>query len=82
MKILKRKCAICGREITVWVEEDGSYSGGHYFGKIDGKEYWECEKCYNNSRGDIRVCPRCGLTITAGDKKCPRCGYCVGCDFV
>jgi len=53
-KVISRRCSVCGRKLTVIVNEDGSYSGGHFFGKIDvtidGRrirgEYWECESCY------------------------------------
>ena len=34
MKIIKRKCVICGETITIKVYDDGSYEGGHYFGKM------------------------------------------------
>lgn len=51
VRMINRKCLICGKEITVKVYPDGSYEGGHYFGDIelDGKkiEYWECGECYN-----------------------------------
>jgi len=60
--VLKRKCSICGRELTVKVYEDGTYEGGHYFGNLkdvlkeigeydpsvpdEEYEYWECDTCY------------------------------------
>jgi len=34
VKILKRRCAVCGKELKIKVYEDGSYRGGHYFGKV------------------------------------------------
>jgi len=44
---LRRVCAICGRPLIIRLYSDGSYEGGHYFGKPDGaNEYWECEDCY------------------------------------
>lgn len=46
---MKRDCALCGKEIKITVNEDKSYSGGHYFGRmIEDHEYWECDKCYNS----------------------------------
>ena len=32
---IERTCVTCGEIITVSVEEDGSYSGGHYFGSME-----------------------------------------------
>jgi len=46
-KILRR-CSICGKEIEILVKDDGSYDGGHFFGDLDGNEYWECDECYRN----------------------------------
>lgn len=34
VETLRRKCAVCGRELIIRVHEDGTYEGGHYFGKI------------------------------------------------
>jgi hypothetical protein len=52
---LEKICAICGRKINLFLYQDRSYRGGHYFGKVSlsvkqGKkvEYWECPKCYWN----------------------------------
>ena len=46
-KILRR-CSICGKEIEILLRDDGSYEGGHFFGDIDGNEYWECDECFTN----------------------------------
>jgi len=50
---LRRRCSLgdCLRPIRVILYEDGSYRGGHFFGRIiEGKgikgEYWECPPCY------------------------------------
>ena len=48
---LKRYCAICGEDLVIIVNQDKTYTGGHYFFKVEtekGKqaEYWECNKCY------------------------------------
>ncbi|MCK5122829.1 MAG: hypothetical protein KAQ87_01630 [Candidatus Pacebacteria bacterium] len=46
---LNKSCVCCGKKIKVFLYQDKSYRGGHFFGKIldDGKkEYWECPKCY------------------------------------
>jgi len=48
MKELTKQCSVCGKEIKVTVAEDKTYIGGHHFGKIvEGKEYWECNECFN-----------------------------------
>jgi hypothetical protein len=31
---INRQCVVCGGRIQVTVYEDGSYRGGHYFGKM------------------------------------------------
>lgn len=43
---IARKCAICGKDITVILYNDKSYRNGHYFFEVEGVEYWECPKCY------------------------------------
>ena len=47
----KRRCAVCGRELTITLYDNGTYEGGHFFGNVlhGGKwiEYWECDDCYN-----------------------------------
>jgi hypothetical protein len=48
MKI-KRDCLVCGDEIIVCLNKDGTYSNGNYFGKLESRnnlEYWECDKCF------------------------------------
>jgi len=49
-RIIYRTCSICGKELEITVHEDGTYEGGHYFGKIGDKEkefeYWECDECF------------------------------------
>jgi len=61
--VIKRRCAVCGKEITIKVFEDYTYEGGHYFGNLKDVmkevglydpnaedweyEYWECPSCYN-----------------------------------
>ena len=53
MRVLDRKCVVCGKKLKIKVGEKGKYSGGYYFGPIDKSEkkdtveYWECEKCFN-----------------------------------
>ena len=60
-KVIKRKCSVCGKELTIIVRGDGTYSGGHYFGNLkedlkeiglydpnipdEEYEYWECPDC-------------------------------------
>jgi len=51
MTELKRKCLVCGKELTIKVREDNTYEGGHFFGLIKGIEYWECEDCYRWDNG-------------------------------
>jgi len=52
---LKRECVVCGKKLKIIVFSDKSYSGGYYYSKIKltrkGKsiEYWECEKCDNDT---------------------------------
>ena len=44
---MKRNCAICGEQLSIIVNDDKSYSGGHYFDLNElGAEYWECDACY------------------------------------
>ena len=46
---MERQCIICGETLNITVNEDGKYTGGHYFsGKKDGaeNEYWECDSCF------------------------------------
>ena len=46
-KRLVKSCSICEREIRLICYSDGSYRGGHYFGKlVKHFEYWECPPCY------------------------------------
>ncbi len=33
--VLKRDCLICGKEIKIRLNKDRTYSGGHYFGKMN-----------------------------------------------
>lgn len=50
MQQIERTCVICGKTLQIVVEDDFSYTGGHYFfGKADGveSEYWECDECFN-----------------------------------
>jgi hypothetical protein len=47
VKKIERKCAVCGRTLTITIFPDGTYKGGHYFGKINGIEYWECNECFS-----------------------------------
>jgi len=53
----KRHCAVCGKEITITLYEDGTYEGGHFFGKIprggELVEYWECNDCYRKDSWDV-----------------------------
>ena len=44
---MKKECSICSESFNITVNDDRSYSGGHYFGKVTGIEYWECDACYN-----------------------------------
>jgi len=65
-KELKRTCVICGKPLQILLNEDLSYSGGHYFfGKADGleAEYWECDECFN----------KVDVDVTEDEKKCPKC---------
>lgn len=43
---MERICAVCGEEVKIVLHKDRTYRGGHYFGKIEKGEYWECPKCY------------------------------------
>ena len=51
-KTLKRTCALCGKKLTIVVNDDKSYSGGNFFGDLSVKgeetEFWECDECYNS----------------------------------
>jgi len=52
-KSFARYCVICSKKLDITVYSNKTYTGGHYFGKIElGKkkkaEYWECNKCYKN----------------------------------
>ncbi len=49
-KYLTKTCVCCGRKIKVNLYKDRSYRGGHYFGKVLSKEYWECPKCYRGEK--------------------------------
>jgi len=31
---MERQCGVCGKNLSIILKEDGSYSGGYYFGKI------------------------------------------------
>jgi len=31
---IERECIVCGRHLRISLENNGEYSGGHYFGKI------------------------------------------------
>ena len=47
-----RRCVVCGKAIEIIINEDETYLGGHYFGRLfTGKnekaEYWECDSCFN-----------------------------------
>lgn len=52
-------CVVCGKRLSVQIHTGGSYSGGHFFGKMTlsvGKkkqeekvEYWECNACYSKA---------------------------------
>ena len=35
MRIIKRDCVVCGKKLTIKVEDSGKYSGGYYFGEVD-----------------------------------------------
>lgn len=32
---VKTKCIVCGKELEITLFENGEYSGGHYFGKME-----------------------------------------------
>jgi len=32
---IDRKCVVCGRSLKITLKDNGEYSGGHYFGKIE-----------------------------------------------
>ena len=34
IKRLEKTCSVCGRKIKMILYKDGTYRGGHYFGKI------------------------------------------------
>jgi hypothetical protein len=48
LRDLRKICACCDRKIKVALYTDGTYRGGHHFGKLTPEklEYWECPKCY------------------------------------
>ena len=31
---ISRNCTVCGKELSIRLFDDGSYSGGHFFGKV------------------------------------------------
>lgn len=57
-KTLHRVCVECATRITVTLDrKTRRYTGGHYFsfGKKPrwwrtGKEYWECNKCFDEAQ--------------------------------
>jgi len=66
VRVIKRRCAVCGKDLTIKVYHNGRYEGGHYFGNLKEElkeigeynpsipdeeyEYWECDKCYRGER--------------------------------
>ncbi|MGA1820094.1 MAG: hypothetical protein ACMUHU_03695 [Thermoplasmatota archaeon] len=32
---IERKCIVCGKKLSIQLKDNGEYSGGHYFGKIE-----------------------------------------------
>ncbi len=51
---ISRDCVVCGKKISILVNKNRTYTGGHFFGKLNiGKrkkaEYWECNRCYTNN---------------------------------
>ncbi len=32
---MKRNCSVCGKELDIKVARNRSYTGGHYFGKVE-----------------------------------------------
>ena len=32
---INRKCIVCGKDLEIMVDKDGTYHGGHYFGKLN-----------------------------------------------
>ncbi|MDP2952894.1 MAG: hypothetical protein Q8O76_06230 [Chloroflexota bacterium] len=63
-KIVKRLHPVCilqgcprqGKPMNVTLYEDGTYRGGHYFGRLLGRgrkgEYWECPSCFWRKKTD------------------------------
>ena len=49
-RTMKRTCAICGKQLIILVAGNKTYSGGHFFGKMnlgnEQAEYWECDDCF------------------------------------
>jgi len=52
--ITKGKYAICGKELTITVYEDGAYEGSHYFGKIPIYSN-KCKEIGKERLGDLKA---------------------------
>ena len=44
---MKRNCAICDKTLEITVNNDKTYSGGHFYGEVADIEFWECDVCHN-----------------------------------
>jgi hypothetical protein len=34
VKRIQRNCTVCGKKLNITIDENGVYSGGHYFGEM------------------------------------------------
>ena len=72
MQILKRQCAVCGKKVTIRVEVDKSYTGGHYFGKVPIYSKKEMDKAM---RLGSRRTETCGRVINVLKYDLKQCGH-------
>lgn len=60
-KTLNRDCSVCGASLQVFVSDNGTYTGGHYWADLlDDGEYWECDSCYRDDDGHDELAPSNG----------------------
>lgn len=52
---MERECNVCEKKLTIKLNPDKTYEGGHYFTSngediLKGKEMWECGKCFQKAQ--------------------------------
>lgn len=64
-KLITKHCSNCGVELEIIVNDDNSYSGGHFFGSFCScpnlltSECWNCEVCKKNGCYEYWECDCC-----------------------